>query len=232
MPSAKVAAPRGRLTSRVTPAMVPRRMVGTMRVHSLRTAFFGFSKPTRKALARSISTKSANAKGSGTKCVASGTVTSAAPKPVMPNTTDPAKAAVASAAISTGSSAISALFPRRDDEQFVRRPAVHRAQALHVARKRQAVGPLERDRARAQFAPRYGRRRALQADDDDVRVAQRLERDHRAAKGALDALQIAVEVRIVVHEVHHQRAGIVQRAPGGVEERLRHHRRRRRLVLV
>src|SRR5204862_1453955 len=136
-----------------------------------------FSKPTRKAFARSISTNSASAKGSGTKCVASGTVTSAAPKPVMPNTTDPAKAAAVKAIISAGSSAISAAILRRNDAQLVRRPAVHRAQPLHVARKRQAVGPFERDRARAQFAPRDRGGRAFEADDDDVRVAQRLERD-------------------------------------------------------
>ncbi len=70
-------------------------MVGTRRVHSPFTACFGFSKPMRKALARSISTNNASAKGSGTKCVAKGTVTSAAPKPVMPKTTEPAKAAAA-----------------------------------------------------------------------------------------------------------------------------------------
>ena len=64
-----------------------------MRVHSLFTAFLGFSKPMRKALARSISTNSASANGSGTKWVANGTVTSAAPKPVMPKITEPAKAA-------------------------------------------------------------------------------------------------------------------------------------------
>jgi len=73
-------------------ASLPAMIIGTSRIHSARTAFFGFSKPTRSAQARSTSTKSASAKRSGTRCVASGMVTSAAPKPVTPNTSAPRKA--------------------------------------------------------------------------------------------------------------------------------------------
>ena len=91
---------RGRLTSNVTPSAVPTRIIGTRRVHSARTALFGFSSPTLSAAARSASTKSASANCSDTRCVASGMVTSAAPKPVMPKMSAPAKAMAASAAVS------------------------------------------------------------------------------------------------------------------------------------
>src|SRR5687768_15160898 len=100
-PSRIMPASRGRLTSSVTPSTVPTRIIGTRRVHSPRTAFFGFSKPTLSAAARSASTNSASANLSGTRWVASGMVISAAPKPVMPNTSAPRNAIPASAAASS-----------------------------------------------------------------------------------------------------------------------------------
>src|SRR5258706_15626833 len=111
----------------------------------------------------------------------------------MPNTTEPAKAAAASTASSTGSIPISPAIRQRNNAQRRYAPGVHRAQPLNVARKGQAVLSLEQCRARPQFAPRDFAWRALQADDDDVRVAQRLEREHGAAEGVLEALQVAVE---------------------------------------
>jgi len=60
---------------------VPTRIIGTSRNHSSRAAFPGFSKPTRIALDKSARTNSASANLRGTRCVARGMVTSAAPKP-------------------------------------------------------------------------------------------------------------------------------------------------------
>jgi hypothetical protein len=85
-------AARGRLTSTVTPSAVPATIIGMRRVHSARTAFFGFSRPMLSAAARSASTKSASANLSGTRCVASGIVTSAAPNPVTPKISAPRNA--------------------------------------------------------------------------------------------------------------------------------------------
>ena len=43
--------------------------------------------------------------------------------------------------------------------------------------------------------------------------------DHRAAEGALQPLQGEIELRIVVHEVHHHRARLAQREERAVVER-------------
>src|SRR6185503_3979628 len=68
-PRRTMPAARGRLTSSVTPSALPTKIIGTRRVHSARSAILR-----------------------GTKCVASGMVTSAAPKPVMPKTSAPRNA--------------------------------------------------------------------------------------------------------------------------------------------
>src|SRR5688500_9828790 len=99
-PSSSMPAARGRLTRSVTPSAVPTRIMGTRRVHSARTAVFGFSSPTLNAAARSASTNSASANLRDTRCVASGIVTSAAPKPVIPKITAPRNAIAANAAVS------------------------------------------------------------------------------------------------------------------------------------
>ena len=88
-------AARGRLTSSVTPATVPARIIGTRRRYSPRAALRGFSSPTLNELAMSASANSASANLSGTRCVASGIATSAAPKPVAPNTIEPRNAIAA-----------------------------------------------------------------------------------------------------------------------------------------
>ena len=75
---------RGRFTSSVTPMARPTTIIGTMRTTSAFTACRGFSRPTRSELARSTTENIASAKVSGTRCVASGMVISADPKPVMP----------------------------------------------------------------------------------------------------------------------------------------------------
>src|SRR5690348_17325032 len=114
-------------------------MPGTRRVHSERTAFLGFSSPTASAQDRSTTTKRASAIGSGTKCVASGMVTSAEPKPVMPKISAPTKANAARIGAS-GST----------DEQAFRRAAVHVAQLRDVASERKPVARLQLLRALAQ----------------------------------------------------------------------------------
>src|SRR6476659_5076728 len=183
-PRSSIPAARGRLTSTVTPSAVPTTIIGTSRVHSLRTSFFGFSSPTLNAQHRSTMAKSASANLSGTRCVASGIVTSAEPKPVMPKISAPKKAIAASSAAS---------IPM--DEQGSGARAVHATQLRHIARERQAVARLELFRPVAQRAPVDRRRRAAESERGDVRVVQRRHGDHRTAEGALQALQVLVELR-------------------------------------
>src|SRR5216684_1206643 len=176
IPRSSVAVSRGRLTSSVTPSAVPTRIMGTSRTHSSRSAFLGFSKPMRSAQARSARTNSASANLSGTRCVASGMVTSAAPKPVMPKISAPMNAIPASSATSC------------TDYQIAWRAAVHRAQARHIPRERQAEARLEPLR------------------------------EHGAAESALQALQRLVEFRVVVHEVDHHHARLREREESAVVE--------------
>ena len=83
-PSASMPALRGRFTSSVTPIARPTTIIGAMRTTSAFTACRGFSRPTRRELARSTTENIASANVSGTRWVASGMVISAEPKPVMP----------------------------------------------------------------------------------------------------------------------------------------------------
>src|SRR5260221_2779267 len=71
---------------------MPAIMSGTMRAISPKTALRGFSSPSRRPFAKSTIANTASAKGSGTKNVASGMVTSAEPNPVRPWINPPAKA--------------------------------------------------------------------------------------------------------------------------------------------
>ena len=89
---------RGRFTRIVIPITVPATTSGSMRLHSAPTAFFGSLSPIRQALVQSSSANIARANGRGTRCVASGIVTSAAPKPVTPKMNAPANAITASVA--------------------------------------------------------------------------------------------------------------------------------------
>src|SRR6267378_7326823 len=206
MPRSSVAVPRGRLTRSVTPSAVPTVIIGARRTHSSRNALLGFSKPMRSAQDRSARTKSASANLSGTRCVASGMVTSAAPKPVTPKISAPMNALPASSAISC------------TDYQIAWRAAVHRAQARHVARERQAEARLEPLGAPAQRGPLDARRRPLQREHQEVRVVERRQRQHGAAESALQALQRPVELRVVVHEVDHHHARLREREESAVVE--------------
>src|SRR2546423_1386382 len=181
-----IAAPRGRLTSSVTPSAVPARIIGTRRRHSARTAFLGFSSPTLKAQQRSTIAKSGSANASGTRCVASGMVTSAEPKPVMPKISAPTNAIPASSAPSIAT----------DDETPGAR-AIHAAQLRDVTRERQPIARLELPGAAVERAPFDHRRRTAKGERDKVRVVERRHRQHRAAEGALEALQVLIGLRIV-----------------------------------
>src|SRR6266850_2272166 len=205
-PRSSVAVARGRLTRSVTPSAVPTAIVGTSRTHSSRSAFLGSSKPMRSAQDRSARTKSASANLSGTRCVASGMVTSAAPKPVTPKISAPMNAIPASSAISC------------TDYQLAWRAAVHRAQARHIARERQAEARLEPLGAPPQRRPFDARRRPLQSEHQEVRVVERRQRQHRAAECALQAVQRLVELRVVVHEVDHHHARLSEREESAVVE--------------
>src|SRR5262245_50365213 len=160
-PRSSIPAARGRLTSTVTPARVPTRIIGMRRRYSPRDAFFGFSSPTLNELAMSASTYSARANLSGTKCVASGIATSAAPKPIAPKMIEPAKANPASRKYSAGK------------DQLLGGAAVHVAQAVHIPGERQAVTGFESRGAILQFIPSDGRRQALERKNEDVRVVER-----------------------------------------------------------
>src|ERR1700682_3028854 len=164
-------AARGRLTSSVTPSAVPRRIIGTSRVHSLRTAFFGLSRPTPSAQARSASANSASANLSGTKWVASGMVTSAAPKPVIPKISAPRKAIADSSAVSNPT-----------DHELPRRALVHVPQLRHVARERQLIARFELLGAAAQLGPFDGGRHALEGEHQDVGIVERRHDEHRAGE--------------------------------------------------
>src|SRR5260221_4739657 len=196
-PSSSIPAARGRLTSSVTPSAVPTRIIGTRRRHSSRAALRGFSSPTLNAVARSTSAKRGNANCSGTKCVASGMVTSAEPKPVRPTTSAPRKASAASSAASGAM-----------DEQRLRRRAIHGSQLRDIARERQLVARFELLGTRTQRRPRYLGWRAAESKHKEVGVVERRHRQHRAAEGALQALQVLVGLRIVIHEIDHKRASL------------------------
>src|SRR5258706_5651728 len=71
---------------------MPAIMSGTMRAISPKPALRGFSSPSRRPFAKSTIANTASAKGSGTKNVASGMVTSAEPNPVRPWINPAAKA--------------------------------------------------------------------------------------------------------------------------------------------
>src|SRR6185295_18138488 len=206
LPSNSMPAARGRLTSTVTPAAVPARIIGTRRRYSARTALRGFSSPTLNELAMSASAYSASAKPSGTRCVASGILTSAAPKPVTPNTTEPQKAIAASQSDSAG------------NDQLLGGEGIHGPQPVDVAGERQLDARLEVFGLVFQFIERDSRRNAFQRKHEDIRVVERRHRQHRAAEGSLEALQRLVELRVVVHEVHHQRARLGQREKSAVVE--------------
>src|SRR5438105_3421220 len=164
-PSSAMPAARGRLTSSVTPSAVPTRIIGTRRRHSSRAALRGFSRPTLNAVERSTSAKSGSANCNGTKCVASGIVTSAEPKPVTPTTSAPMKASPAS---SPASGAM--------NDDCLWRAAVHGAQLRYVAGERQLIARFELLGARAKAGPGNARRRAAESEREDVRV---VERGHR-----------------------------------------------------
>src|SRR5690242_21730538 len=117
-------------------------------------------------------------------------LTSAAPKPVMPKTIDPPKPAAARSAISAGENVIS-----EAGQQSFPRAAVHAPQPVDIAAEGHAMALLQRRGATAQLVPAVGAGRALQADRDHVGVAQRRQRDHRAANRLSDAPQVAIEVR-------------------------------------
>src|SRR5205085_9092058 len=202
-----IAAPRGRLTSRVTPSAVPARIIGTRRRHSARTALRGFSSPTLNAQHKSTTANNGSANASGTKCVASGMVTRAEPKPVMPKISAPKKAMSASSALS---------IPMDDETPGAR--AIHAAQLREVTRERQPIARLELLGAGAERAPLDHRGRAAKGERDEVRVVKRRHRQHGAAEGALEALQVLIELRIVVHEIDHQRARLAQREKRRVVE--------------
>src|SRR5438045_1247189 len=190
MPSA-----RGRFTSSVTPSAVPTRIIGTRRRHSSRAAWRGFSKPTLNAVERSTRAKSGSANCSGTNCTASGMVTSAEPKPLMPTIRAPKKARPASSPAS-GTMNLERL----------RRAAIHRAQLGDVPREGKPVAGLQLLRARAQRGPGHASRRAAKSERENVRIVERGHGEHRAAESTLEALQVQVELRIVVHEVDHHHA--------------------------
>src|SRR5204862_5353211 len=135
-----------------------------------------------------------------TRWVASGIVTSAEPKPVMPKTSAPKNAIAASSGASISM-----------DEQRPGARAVHAAKLRHIAREGQPVARLELLRTVAQRAPVDRGRRATEGKGDDVRVVERRHGDHRAAEGALESLQVLVELRVVIHEVHHHGARLAQR---------------------
>src|SRR4051812_10300843 len=157
-PSRIMPAARGKLTSSVTPSAVPARIIGTRRVHSLFTAFFGFSSPTLKAQHRSTTAKSASANLSGTKCVASGMVTSAEPNPVRPKINAPMKAITAKTLSLIG------------NQQFRGGGSIHGAQARDVAGEQKPIARLELFCARAQRAPGDAWGRAAKGKDEDVGV--------------------------------------------------------------
>src|SRR5258708_5930913 len=211
---------RGRLTSSVRPSAVPTRIIGTRRRHSSRAALRGFSRPTLNAVERSTSANSGSANCNGTKWVASGMVTSAEPKPVMPTTSAPMKASPASSAASGAM-----------NDECLRRAAVHGAQLRHVAGERQLVARFELLGTRTQRGPRDARRRPAESEREDVRVVERGHREDRAAEGALEALQVEVELRIVVHEVDDQHAGFAQREERPIVEFARGELRHVELVL-
>src|SRR5436190_10563194 len=182
-PSRNIPAARGRLTSNVTPSAVPTRIIGTSRRHSSRAALRGFSRPTLKAVQRSTRAKRGSANCSGTKCVASGMVMSAEPKPVKPTMSAPRKASPARSAVS---------LPM--DEQRLRRAAVHGAQLRHITGERQPIARLQLLRTIAQRRPGQARGRAAKREGDEVRVVERGHRQHRAAEGTLEALQVQIEL--------------------------------------
>src|SRR5882672_3772094 len=219
LPSSSMPAARGRLTSTVTPAAVPARIIGTRRRYSARTALRGFSNPTLKELAMSASAYSASAKPSGTRCVARGMLTSAAPNPVTPNTTEPQKAIAESQKDSAG------------NDQLLRRAGIHGAQPVDVSGKRQAKARLEIFRPLLQDIPFHPGRNAFEREDQDVRIVKSRHGQHRAAERALEPLQRGVELRIVVHEVHHQRPRIGQSEESAVVELLARKARHVQLVL-
>src|ERR1043165_509435 len=160
-PSSSMPAARGRLTSTVTPATVPARIIGTSRRYSPRTAFFGFSRPTLNEVPMSARAHRASANWRGTRCVASGMAMSAAPKPVAPNTIDPRKAIAARIGYSAGK------------DQLFGGAAVHVAQPVHVAGERQAITDLEPFGAASQIIPGDGRRQALEREHQDIRIVER-----------------------------------------------------------
>ena len=80
------------------PIVVPTTISGRMRFHSVATALLGSASPMRQALVQSSKENIASANGRSTRCVASGIVRSAEPKPLIPKMNEPPKAISASAA--------------------------------------------------------------------------------------------------------------------------------------
>src|SRR2546429_4267017 len=99
-------------------------------------------------------------------------VTSAEPKPVMPNTSAPRKPMPASAAASGAM-----------DQERVGRTAIHAAQLRHIARKRQAVARLQLLGPAPERGPVDRRRRAAKGKCEDVRIVERRHRQHGATEG-------------------------------------------------